>query len=122
VIWLETPAEIASIIGALVSIYLLYSLAAIRKHYLGRAGIPQLIRTLRDYARTLNLQLASFDDSRRDVETLIATIAAALRNLGKKLSGEEKGDVKRLSRVIKKGERAHWWSPRERRPARIWTA
>ena len=100
-----TSAELgtlASLAGAGVSIWVLISVRAIRKHFLFTARIPQILEDLQSNASTLNTGIADFDASREMIDVELARCHANLLNLSSKIGGNTKKNVRKLTEAIEK--------------------
>jgi hypothetical protein len=89
-------ASIASILGGIFSIWTLILVTAIRKKYLFKARFPELRDSLKELASELNRLVFTFEQSRSEIQALLAKCDAAAANLVRKSSGELKLSVGRF--------------------------
>jgi hypothetical protein len=70
-------------------------------------GIPdsRLLQKSSDMSRGLN----NFEESRQEIETILARCESTLRNLLPKLSGVERRTTKRLTKSIRSYRHSSWW-------------
>jgi hypothetical protein len=94
--------NIASIIGVLITAYLLFELKRLRTHFLLKARFPSLLKSLSSHANQLSNVLQYGSKSQRDIETLLKVCDATLKNLYTKVSGLEHQSTKSLIKKIKK--------------------
>ncbi|MCI0693303.1 hypothetical protein L0337_15025 [candidate division KSB1 bacterium] len=88
--------NIASIIGALISVWVLLDVKRLRAHFLFRARIPDLMKLLKKHANTLSESLRNFVESQRDVESVLPVCESTLKNLKTKLYGDVRQTTKNL--------------------------
>lgn len=99
---MPTVGNTASVAGFFVSLYVLFEVNKIRKNFLFKARIPQLIKALKEYAKNFSSNLQSFDNSEREIETNLSESLSTLKNLKGKVSGDSKHETKNLIKKIKK--------------------
>ena len=107
--WLNYIGSVASIISFLISIYVLVELRQIRQYFLFRVRIPSLLKTLQLYASGMSRGLNNFEESRQEIETMLARCESTLRSLSPKLSGAEKRAANRLANSIRSCRQSSWW-------------
>lgn len=96
--------DTSSLIGMFISLYVLFEVNRLQKKFLFKARLPQLLASLKKYAKTFSSNLQSFDDSRRDIETNLSKSLSTLKNLKNKVSGDSKQETKNLIKKIQKRE------------------
>lgn len=99
---LKEFSYIASILGFLISLYVLKEIKNITKKFLFRVRVPDLLASLKTIATDLSQNLNSFDESRREIDTCLSRCDSTLRNLIKKVDRETKKTTKQLLSSIKK--------------------
>lgn len=98
-------ANIASIAGALISLYVVVEVRSIGKKYLFRARVPEILKAMKTYSSALSEELNTFEDSIREIETELSRIDATLKNLTSKIEGETKRMTKELRKLIRERSR-----------------
>lgn len=99
---INSIGSIASIIGALISLYLIYALRKIYKHFLFKARFPELKKSLSNKASKLIELFKEFDNNKPEIKHNLRLIETILKNLEKKLHGECKRSVSNLKMEIAK--------------------
>jgi len=94
--------SLSSILGLLITFWILLNLNEIRKDFLFRARIPQLIRKLKEHSSRLNKHLQDFDGSIPMINLELGKCRANLRSLRSKLPRNSKRSVKKLEKQIQK--------------------
>jgi hypothetical protein len=99
---INSIGNIASIIGVFISLYLIYALRKIHKHFLFKARFPELKRSLSDKSSKLSDLLQDFDNNKPDIKHNLRLIETILKNCEKKVDGEYKKSVSTLKIEIGK--------------------
>lgn len=99
---IKDVGETASVIGLLISIYVLYELKIMKRKFLFKARIPGLIRSLKTHATRISERFSDFDDSMRELETDLTRCAATLKNLRSKVGGDTRQATRQLLKQIQK--------------------
>ena len=94
--------SVSSILGLLITVWILLNLHGIRKDFLFRARIPQLIRKLKEHSSRLNKHLQDFSGSGQMIDLELGKCRANLRSLRSKLPRNSKRSVKKLEKQIQK--------------------
>ncbi len=94
--------SVASILGLLVSIYVLREIRNLKKKFLFRARVPQLLNAIKGYSKGISSKLRDFEGSKRELETDLSKCNATLKNLSLKVDGNAKEITKRLTKKIRK--------------------
>lgn len=97
---LADAGSIASILGLLFTGFVLWGLVRIRKEFVTKARLPELTDSLKSNAKNLSEALRSFDESKREVQTILSVCKSTLKNLIDKLSGNVRKDARNLLRMI----------------------
>jgi len=84
---------VASIVGLLFTIWVLFSVSAIRSHFLFAARIPQIIEALQENASAISKGLTEYDASTHLIEVELAKCAANLKNLSTKVKSRTRKSV-----------------------------
>lgn len=103
--WIPDVGAIASIVGALISGYVLWRVWGIEKRFLLRARLPELSETLGENASELSTRLQHFQDYKPEIEKVIADCEATLGNLRGKVKDVERKFVKRAQKLIRRKAR-----------------
>ena len=94
--------SVSSILGLLITIWILFNLNRIRKDFLFKARIPQLIQKLEKHSSLLSTYLQDFGGSRQMINLELGKCRANLRSLRSKLPRNSKRSVKKLEKQIQK--------------------
>ena len=68
--------------------------------FIFKARFPELLKSLKRYARELSRNLNSFDESHREIDTLLTKCESTLKSLESKLSKEVKITATELITLI----------------------
>lgn len=90
--------DIASILGFLVSLYVLASLRGIRREFLAKGRLPKLIKDLKAHAREANDLLNNYNDSKQSFRAVLTKCVASLDSL----RGKTPRDSRRRVKVLRK--------------------
>jgi len=102
-ILLKNIGTIASVIGVLISAYVLVELKIIKRKFLFKARIPDLIKSLKNHTKEMSQRLNDFDGSKRDLETDLTRCGATLKNLKSKVDRNTRQTTNQLIKKSKKG-------------------
>lgn len=94
--------DVASVIGVIVSISVLLNLKNIKKKYLFKARIPDLVTKLKNNAEDISGRLKNFNEAKRDLETDLGRCIAALINLKKKVDRKTRQTINQLIKEIRR--------------------
>ncbi|GEM_PF-1848036 len=94
--------SIASIIGFLISAWVLFKIRIIESHFLFKVRFPTLKRQVGKHSATISRHLNSFPDSANEIEIELKKCQADLKNLKSKLNGSSKTSVKEILKNINK--------------------
>jgi hypothetical protein len=61
----------------------------------------------------MSRMLKAFEESRQEIETILARCESTLRNLVPKLSGVERKATKRLAKSLKSRRQSNWWRKKQ---------
>lgn len=101
-IFIENIGSIASVIGMLASVYVLINLRIIKKKFLFKARIPDLIKSLKAHTKIISHNLHAFSRATRELETELSRCMATLNNLKNKVDRNIKQSTNQLVRKIQK--------------------
>ena len=99
---LKDISDVASIIGVLFTAFILIEIKIIKRKFLFKARIPELLRSLKNHAKEISQKLNDFDDSMRDIETNLTRCSATLKNLKSKVDRNTGQTTQRLIKRIQK--------------------
>ncbi len=99
---LSIIGNLASIIGALLSAYVLLDVKRLHDHFLLKARMPDFLKLLKQYVFTLSERLRKFDENTSEIETVLRQCESTLKNLISKVRGEVKQDTRNLLKRIRK--------------------
>jgi hypothetical protein len=115
---LSTTADLLSIIGFTVTVWVAIDLTLLKRRYLFRARIPELRDRLGDYASRVSSLMGSYPLSAAEVKIQLAEAEVFVRSLRKKTSGPPRRAASELLRLMRDRR-----AVRERDDVeRIWTA
>lgn len=97
---LADAGSYASIVGLLISFWVLISLRRIRNQFLFQARYPTLKKAISGHSDALSKHLNVFPDSLEELESEFQPCLANLKNLKGKLSGATKKSVHRVIVMI----------------------
>ncbi len=94
-------ANLASILGFVLTVFVLLSLRRIRKHYSSKVRIPVLMKTLRKATSSLIEYMNDYENSTEDILLKLGTIEVTIRAIRRRISGDSKKLVKRATTMLK---------------------
>lgn len=103
--WMEAffiIGNIASIIGAVISLWVLWDVKRLRAHFLFRTRIPDLLKSLKKHVNTLSESLRNYEENQRDIETVLPVCESTLKNLKAKVHGDARQTTKTLLEKIRR--------------------
>jgi len=103
---LHTYGSISSILGAVITFYILWTIRKIRTHFLSKARIPEILRSLEKNAGDLSKYLREFNDSQREIATILGIVIAILKNLKPKISGVAVKSTKTALKRIRENQKS----------------
>ncbi len=77
-----------SILGLVITLYVLYNLRKIRKHYEYRARTPEIVSQLDDFSKDLNSYLDNISDNKNEIILTVKKLEYTLKSLRRKTNGE----------------------------------
>jgi len=98
--YLPTFGDIASIIGAIISGYVLWDLRRLERRYFLKARIPEIFQELDGITDEISEDLKNYQTNRREVETNFSRCESIIRDLCRKLYGEPKKQANKLLDTI----------------------
>lgn len=84
----DSIANWCSIMGFLISIYVMYNLNKIRKHYEYRARIPEIVSQLDEFSKNLNTYFDDISTNKNDIILTIKRLEYTLISLRQKTNNE----------------------------------
>ncbi|MCI0697220.1 hypothetical protein L0337_35105 [candidate division KSB1 bacterium] len=94
----------ASIIGLIISLYLIFGVRKLRKQFdnfiLLKARVPELRKELEGVTSSVIKLMNEYPDSLRKIQSEFSKCDAILKNLGRKIKGEHKRSVNLLQKLI----------------------
>ena len=94
-------ANLASILGFVLTVFVLLSLRRIRKYYSSKVRIPVLMKTLRKATSSLIEYMNDYENSTEDILLKLGTIEVTIRAIRRRISGDSKKLVKRATTMLK---------------------
>lgn len=86
-------ASISSILGLVVTLFILTEARKIRKSFLRRARIPEITKELNVKSKNISKGLKSWDTEKNTVNEQYSVVRGLLENISKKLPEDEKLQV-----------------------------
>lgn len=80
----------------------------IRRQFLLRLRISDLLQALQNQAAEMSIRLNDFEESRHEVQVILARCESTLRSILPKLSGAEKRPTKHLITLLRSYQRSGW--------------
>lgn len=102
---LSTVADVLSIIGFIVGLFVFYNVRAIRRSFILKARIPEAAQELKRLTSDLSKQMGQWPQQSTQVHATLERLSAILSNLLPKLAGDERKRVSKLLRSL----RRPWW-------------
>jgi hypothetical protein len=99
-IWLsnnfDSIANLCSILGFIITCYVMYNLKTIRKHFEFKARTPELVMQLEEFSRHLNTYTDDIGSNKNDIVVVIKKLEYTLKSLKKKSNKEIANHVELL--------------------------
>jgi hypothetical protein len=92
--------SIASVIGAVLSFWVLLSVSDIRRRVLLKLRAPDAIKELTERASTISNAMQDFDASLPRIDESIELANETLKNVSRKVSGDVKATIKSTMKAI----------------------
>ena len=86
----------------------LWEVRQIRRQFLLRLRISDLLQALKNQASEMSRRLNDFEESQHEIEVILAQCESTLRNVLPKLSGAEKRPTKHLVKLLRSYHRPRW--------------
>jgi len=102
---LSVTADVVTIVGALISLWVAITLRQIKRQYAFRARLPELMKTLRAHAKRTSDLMESFEKARTEISTAMVTLESTLRNVKARASGRPRVAAKSLIARLKRLQR-----------------
>jgi hypothetical protein len=105
VLWITSNigviADVVSIIGFGLTIYVFLGVKRIRKQFLSRATLPGLLRDLKLRASELNRSLVKFEESGQTILTILARCETIIDNLKGRVPNSNFVNIRTLKKAIR---------------------
>ena len=98
---LSIAGDVSSILGLLMTFWVIYKLRSIRLHFLFQARLPTLKKKVSNHRAELSKLLNSYPSSIPDIETELQKCSANLQSLKSKLRRNQGANVRKLLKSIK---------------------
>ena len=102
--WIHDTAIVCSIIGVFITIYILIVTKELRKSFLLRARVPELLNELEVNINDLSENLKTWNSSNKSALKALSVIEGLLKNLHRKLPYQEKRIVRDLVKKFRPRE------------------
>ncbi len=106
-ITLSDIGSLSSILGFIVSVFVLYNLRVIVRSYMFKARVPALQKKLSTHTSHLIRYLNDFDGSIQSIKEELAKSQIVLNSLRRKLKRPAKGSVKQALKLIDTYKKDH---------------
>jgi hypothetical protein len=98
---LDLLAVLASIVGCGVSLYVLREVTGIKKKYLFRIRVPEIIKSITSYTSDLSEKLEHFEENRKVISVIFVRCNSTLEILESKLKGNSKRHLQDIKENLK---------------------
>ena len=95
-------SNLSSILGFLLTIYIVYTIRNVKNLYKFKARIPKLLKRLDDIKSDIANAFNDFDNSHEDIQILFGKVEVVLKSIKKKLHKTDRNEVKKCIDKIKK--------------------
>jgi hypothetical protein len=95
-------ADSASVLGLLVSVYVLLEVTTLKRRFLCKARLPQLKNAISKHAARISEKLNNFDDCAHELDAELSRCVASLTSLKYKTDRETKNMTKALEKKIRR--------------------
>jgi hypothetical protein len=99
--WFVALVNITSLIGFLLTIWVLFDVRNIKSYYVFKVRVPQHVKKLKKYAANLSEYMNDFEGMLPQVEMELASIEVELESLRRKLDRKPGRPVDQLLRDVK---------------------
>ena len=99
-ITLADIGSLASILGFVLTIFILLALRSIRRSYRFTARVPELIAKLINHAGEIAVYQKEFSYSHQEIQLELAKIEVALKSLKKKVGRNTKSSINKLLKNV----------------------
>lgn len=112
---LSDIGSVASIIGLLLTVVVFLNIRSIKRFYVFRARVPELLERLIEQSSKISTYQNDFVNSSQEIDIVVAQVEITLKSLKQKLSGSVKSSVgkilKQLERLVNQSKTsANLWS------------
>lgn len=97
-------SNLSSILGFLLTIYIVYTIRNVKNLYKFKARIPKLLKRLDDIKSEIANAFNDFENSYEDIQILFGKAEVVLKSIKKKLQKTDRNEVKKCIDKIKKIE------------------
>lgn len=108
--WVLDISSISSIIGLVVTIFLLIEAKKIKNSFLRRARLPEITKDLNTRSKNICSGLKSWSSEKNQVNMQYAIVRGLLENIATKLPEDERAQVVDYINSLKERSWFFWWS------------
>lgn len=83
----------SSLLSLIVTVAVLLSVGRLKGHFVARVRLPELLQTLKEHTKDLNVSLKDFESNIREIRAEIKRSVPTLKNVKKKVSREAGRDI-----------------------------
>ncbi len=99
--WIMDIATIMTILGFVITVFVLQQTKEIKRNFLSKARLPQIQRELRSCASNINKQLDDWESSKEKIFVEFSKCAGLLDSLIQKLNDDQSASAKALLKRLK---------------------
>jgi len=96
---------VASVVGLAITVFIAFGVRKIKRSFLAKARLPELIRRLDKHASRLSSYLSDFPRFGDKARYELAQSQATLRSVERKLQGEQRRSCRTVRKMISKQRR-----------------
>lgn len=107
----DSIANWCSILGLLISLFVLYSLKKIRKHFKLKARIPEIVNQLEDFSKELNSYIDDIEGNKNELIIISKRLEYTLKSLREKSTDQITKNIDKMLvsiSMLKKGGPFKW--------------
>lgn len=101
---LSDAGDVASIIGLLLTFFIYFNLRSIKRFYVFRARVPELLERLIDQSSKIASYQQDFSNSLQGIDVEVAQVEITLKSLKQKLNGSVRASVVRVLKQLERYE------------------
>jgi hypothetical protein len=95
-------ADLTSLAGFLLTVYVTYTVKNIRSFYVSAAVIPKLISRITDLASDISTCYSKYDDSADEISLKLGLLDTNIKSLTSRLPRNKRGSLNQLSQMVRR--------------------